>query len=55
VTPGGASHGYVRLTSDVDQLKTQTAEGLRLTDARFRSLDEHIAESKDLIVAGCDR
>lgn len=43
-----------RLNADVDQLKTQVADGFRLTDARFRSVDEQLAEIKDLIIAGRD-
>jgi glutathione S-transferase len=33
-------------------LETRVDEGFRLTDARFRSLDEHLAEIKDLIIGG---
>jgi ABC-type transporter Mla subunit MlaD len=44
-----------RLTGDVDQLTIQMAEGFRLTGARFRSVDEHLAEIKDLIIEGRDR
>ncbi len=31
-------------------LETRVDEGFRLTDARFRSIDEHLAEIKDLII-----
>jgi hypothetical protein len=38
----------IRLTA----LQTRVDEGFRLTDARFRSVDEHLAEIKDLIIGG---
>lgn len=31
-------------------LERRVDEGFRLTDARFRSVDEHLAEIKDLII-----
>jgi uncharacterized coiled-coil protein SlyX len=32
------------------QLRAQVADGFRLTDGRFRSVDEQLAEIKDLII-----
>jgi hypothetical protein len=37
------------------QLRADVADGVRLTDARFRSIDEQLVEIKDLLVERRDR
>lgn len=45
-----------QLKTHVDQLKAQMADGFQLAEARFRAVDEQLAEIKDhLIIAGRDR
>lgn len=39
-----------RVKAGLAALETQVADGFRLADARFRSIDEHLAEIKDLII-----
>jgi uncharacterized coiled-coil protein SlyX len=44
------SLGLANLGTRMTALETRVDEGLRLTDARFRSVDEQLAEIKDLII-----
>jgi hypothetical protein len=44
------SLGLAALDTRMTALETRLDEGFRLTDARFRSVDEHLAEIKDLTI-----